>query len=394
VIDDDPRICAWISRVLQKFGATSLALSNAGSLAGALAATHPAIVFLDVGLERSDAIDGIRVLGERGFQGRVQLISGKDPALLNDIRTIGEQHGLKMQAPLSKPIRSEQLRLAYRGERTGGGASPTVVDGAVATAQPESAQLPRVDLGEAIDAHWLDVVYQPKLNLARRSLVGAEALARVNHPLHGQLAPAAFLPQASEEAMTRLTRFVIRKALLDWSVLDKAGCNLRLAINVPIGALTEGDLIEPVREFRPANEDWPGLIMEITEDEAIQRLDLVFEAAVQFRIYGVQLAIDDFGSGYSSFARLKQLPFSELKLDRSYVQNCATDRFNAGICRSIIGLAHASGAVCVAEGIEEEADCAALKRMGCDLGQGFLFARPMSIGSLIALSAPGRKSGA
>ena len=104
----------------------------------------------------------------------------------------------------------------------------------------------------------------------------------------------------------------------------------------------------------------------------MQEFDAVAEAAVQLRIYDVTLAIDDFGSGYSSFARLKQFPFSELKLDRSYVQNCASDPVNASICQSIVDLARASGAICVAEGIETEADCAALIRMGCNLGQGYL----------------------
>ncbi len=133
----------------------------------------------------------------------------------------------------------------------------------------------------------------------------------------------------------------------------------------------------------PRCEGWPGLIIEVTESEAIEQLGAVAEAATQLRIYNVGLAIDDFGSGYSSFARLKQLPFSELKLDQSYVQNCATDPLNAGICRSIIDLARASGAVSVAEGVETAHDLTALVRMRCDLGQGYYFGRPMSVRKLI-----------
>jgi EAL domain-containing protein (putative c-di-GMP-specific phosphodiesterase class I) len=169
-------------------------------------------------------------------------------------------------------------------------------------------------------------------------------------------------------------------------VFKRAGRNLRLAVNAPVKALTDNALTRLVRDLRPRQENWPGLIIEITETDAIQEFETVLEAAVQLRIYNVRLAIDDFGSGYSSFARLKQLPFCELKLDRSYVQNCATDSVNAGICQSIIDLAHASGATCVAEGIEVPTDLAALVRMGCDLGQGYLFARPMSVGKLIELS--------
>jgi EAL domain-containing protein (putative c-di-GMP-specific phosphodiesterase class I) len=138
-----------------------------------------------------------------------------------------------------------------------------------------------------------------------------------------------------------------------------------------------------VRESKPYDDAWPGLIIEVTEDEAVKEFDAVAEAAVQLRIYGITLAIDDFGSGYSSFARLKQLPFSEIKLDRSFVQNCATDSVNASICQSIVDLARAAAAACVAEGIENDADRAALVRMGCNIGQGYYFGRPMSVGQLI-----------
>jgi EAL domain-containing protein (putative c-di-GMP-specific phosphodiesterase class I) len=166
-----------------------------------------------------------------------------------------------------------------------------------------------------------------------------------------------------------------------------AGRNLRLAVNAPAEALIDPRLVNLVREHHPRNPRWPGLIMEVTEEEAVRNFDAVAEAAVQLKIYGVALAIDDFGSGYSSFARLKQFPFAEIKLDRSYVQGCAADPVNASICQSIVELARATGADCVAEGIEAPADRDALIRLGCELGQGYLFGRPMSVGKLIERTA-------
>jgi len=158
-------------------------------------------------------------------------------------------------------------------------------------------------------------------------------------------------------------------------------------VNAPVQALIDPHLVNLVREFRPHNPKWPGLIIEVTEDEAVKEFTAVSEAAVQLRIYGVTLAIDDFGSGYSSFARLKQFPFNEIKLDRSFVQNCASDTMNASICQSIVDLARAAGATCVAEGIENKDDWDALIRLGCNFGQGFLFGRPMSVGKLIERTA-------
>jgi EAL domain-containing protein (putative c-di-GMP-specific phosphodiesterase class I)/FixJ family two-component response regulator len=380
VIDDDPDICALISHVLSKIGVTSRSLASADALERTLKEPHPEVIFLDVALDRSDAIDGIRILRQGAFAGAVQLISGKDAELLKDIKTIGERHGLKMLDPLRKPFRSENLRQIFAGGRSEASAKAHSEHTAAPSAPDE---IPHADLAEALEQHWLDMAYQPKVDLIRNRVVGAEGLARLNHPVHGILSPQSFLPGASEATLNKLTEFVVKKAFLDWEVMVSAGRNLRLAVNAPVNALIDPRLPILVRDNHPRNPDWPGLIIEVTEDEAVLELDAVSEAAVQLRIYNVSLAIDDFGSGYSSFARLKQLPFSELKLDRSYVKDCATDSMNAGICQSIVELARATGASCVAEGIETATDRDALIRLGCEIGQGYLLGRPMSVGKLI-----------
>lgn len=383
VLDDDPDICELISRVLAKIGVSSLGLSSANALEGALKAQHPAVIFLDVTLDRSDAIDGIRILRQGSYAGAVQLISGKDQDLLRDIKAIGERNGLRMLDPLQKPFRSEHLRRIFSGGRTGAAAPPEPQAApAAAPAEPPRPSV-SIDLGEALEAHWLDVAYQPKIDLIRNVMIGAEGLARINHPVHGALGPQTFLPGASDAALNKLTEFVVKKAFLDWEVLASVGRNLHLAVNAPVKALINPSLPNLVREFHPRNPSWPGLIIEVTEEEAVREFDAVAEAAVQLRIYNVTLAIDDFGEGYSSFARLKQFPFSELKLDRSFVANCASDPMNASICQTIVDLARASGAICVAEGIESGKDRDALIRLGCEIGQGYYFGRPMSVGKLI-----------
>jgi EAL domain-containing protein (putative c-di-GMP-specific phosphodiesterase class I) len=381
VIDDDPDICRLISHVLSGIGVSSLGLHSAGALEDALMSARPSVVFLDIALGRWDAIDGIRILGQTRFDGAVQLISGRDRDLVEAVRAVGERHGLKMLEPLQKPFRSEHLRRIFE-------APPIDVSGKTPCPSPTEEPAvrcegpPRVDLGEALASHWLDVHYQPKIDLVGNRIVGAEGLARLNHPVHGLLGPASFLPDASDEALQGLTEFVILRAFLDWEILARVGRNIQLAVNAPVSLLLGRNLPDLVRES-PRSEDWPGLIIEVTEDDAMKELEAVAEAATQLRIYDVSLAIDDFGSGYSSFARLRQLPFSELKLDRSYVQNCATDPLNAGICRSVVELARASGAVSVAEGVETAHDWTALVRMRCDVGQGYYFGRPMSVGNLI-----------
>jgi EAL domain-containing protein (putative c-di-GMP-specific phosphodiesterase class I) len=156
-------------------------------------------------------------------------------------------------------------------------------------------------------------------------------------------------------------------------------------VNANLKSLVTLNLAALIRENRPKNAAWPGLILEIPEGEVVDDVGLVHEIATQLRIYGITLAIDDFGEGYSSFARLRELPFGELKLDRSFVEGCADDPHNAGICQAIIELAHQFGVSAVAEGLEDAADVRAIREMGCDVGQGYYFARPMPKAKFLAL---------
>src|SRR6202011_5969616 len=136
-------------------------------------------------------------------------------------------------------------------------------------------------------------------------------------------------------------------------------------------------------EHRPAAHNWPGLILEVTEDEILHDLKIANHVADELRALHCELALDDFGAGYSSLARLRQLPFSELKIDRSYVTNCNIDRINAGLCETIVELGQRFGLTTVAEGIETVHESHKLQAIGCQIGQGYLFAKPMPKAQLI-----------
>ena len=209
-----------------------------------------------------------------------------------------------------------------------------------------------VGLADILDRGWLELFYQPKIELKTKRLVGAEGLVRARHPTQGLLNPGVFLPGASESDMLRLTERVIITALQDWQACAAAGIPLKLSVNVPVSALVKLPIAGILRQWRPRTSTWPGLIMEVTEDEIIHDLKIANEAADALREFNCTLALDDFGAGYSSLARLRQLPFSELKIDRSYVINCHVDRVNAGLCETIVELARRFGLKTVAEGIE------------------------------------------
>jgi EAL domain-containing protein (putative c-di-GMP-specific phosphodiesterase class I) len=244
---------------------------------------------------------------------------------------------------------------------------------------------PRVTIDEALREGWLEIWYQPKIDLRRKCLAGAEALARIHHPMLGVLLPGVFLNGVDDNSLARLTEHALLATLRDWTTFDAAGFNLHLAINVPVAVLLRLPIPTLVKENRPKAEHWPGLIVEVTEDQIARDITLANEIAKQLKISGVSVSIDDFGGGYSSFATLRELPFAELKLDHTFVKNCATDGTNGAICQTAIDLSHRFGSVAVAEGIENVADLQALQVMRCDFGQGVLLAPPMPLERFIAL---------
>ena len=257
-------------------------------------------------------------------------------------------------------------------------------DEASGTAEPRSQvdptmsePRPRISLVEALQNNWLEIWYQPKIDLKRKCLAGAEALARIHHPQYGLMWPDSFLPDVDEDSISRLTELALIATLRHWSTFEEAGFNLHLAINIPVGVLVRLPIADLVREHRPKSERWPGLILEVSEDQIVRDIKLANKIADELRASGVTISIDDFGAGYSSFSSLRALPFAELKLDSSFVKDCAIDATNAAICQTAIDLAHRFGSAAVAEGIETAADMQALVVMGCDFGQGVLIAPTM-----------------
>lgn len=232
---------------------------------------------------------------------------------------------------------------------------------------------------------WFELWYQPKIELKTMRLVGAEALVRARHPTRGVVPPFFFLPNASEEDLLKLTEQVILTALGDWDIFNEYGVSMKFAVNVPVSAFVKLPIPQMLREARPRADNWPGMILEVTEDQIIHDLNLANDVAGALRALNCNLALDDFGAGYSSLARLRQLPFSELKIDRSYVMNCDKDQLNAGLCETIVELSKRFGLKTVAEGIESIHESHKLQGIGVNVGQGYLYAKPMPKAQLIGV---------
>ena len=242
-----------------------------------------------------------------------------------------------------------------------------------------------IPLGDVLKRNWFELWYQPKIELRTMRLIGAEALVRARHPHARRSCRRSFSSRRREEDMLKLTEQVILTALGDWEIFNEYGVPMKFAVNVPVSAFVKLPIAQMLREARPKASNWPGLILEVTEDQIIHDLSIANDVAGALRDFNCKLALDDFGAGYSSLARLRQLPFSELKIDRTYVMNCDSDTVNAGLCETIVELGKRFGLKTVAEGIETMHESHKLQGIGVNVGQGYLYAKPMPKGQLIGL---------
>jgi EAL domain-containing protein (putative c-di-GMP-specific phosphodiesterase class I) len=253
-----------------------------------------------------------------------------------------------------------------------------------------------IDLGHALRAGWVDFWYQPKIALRDQQVTGVEMLARLQHPFHGVVAAASFLGAAEEEHLALLSSYAIASALKASRRLAQQGARLPVTINVPVAAL-HNIPIELLLDRESQGADWAGLIFDVQEEDILGDIQGLTRIADELAACGMKLAADNFGRRLCSLMQsgnmsamqqqvgevskrlleLKTVSIFELKLDRSLVAGCATNRERAAVCKIVIDLVHHIGSTAVAVGLETAADVAALRGMGCDVGQGFYFGRPM-----------------
>jgi diguanylate cyclase (GGDEF)-like protein/PAS domain S-box-containing protein len=239
------------------------------------------------------------------------------------------------------------------------------------------------ELRLAIENNELVLQYQPKVDLTGR-LAGVEALVRWRHPQRGMIAPDEFIGLAEHIGLIKpLTRWVLDAALRQCRVWLNAGLAIQVAVNVSMHDLHDDTLPDTVaRLLMACGVPAEYLRIEITEGAIMSDAGRALAVLTRLRALGVSISVDDFGTGYSSLAYLKRLPVDELKIDRSFICDIATDEEDAAIVRSTIGLGHELGLTVVAEGVEDQASWEQLRQFGCDLAQGFFMGRPLSASDL------------
>jgi EAL domain-containing protein (putative c-di-GMP-specific phosphodiesterase class I) len=318
----------------------------------------------------------VRHLVEIRYTGTLVLVSGEDSRILEAAENLAKAHSLQVLGTLRKPPDPSALatvlaRLAPRARATTG---------------TYQIQYSRSDLQQAVLARQFVVHYQPKINITTGDLTGVECLVRWQNPHEGLCLPGRFLPSIEAHGlMDALTEVVITTAMQDAQRWRHNGLDISVAVNVSMSSLTNLAFPEFIADTARALEmPLNRLILEVTETQLMQNVVAAYEILTRLRLKRVVLAIDDFGVGHSSLAKLRDLPFNELKIDRGFVHGACRNESLAVFLQASISLARQLGLSTVAEGVEDQDDWTFLRTTACDQAQGWFITKAMPAGELVA----------
>jgi EAL domain-containing protein (putative c-di-GMP-specific phosphodiesterase class I) len=221
--------------------------------------------------------------------------------------------------------------------------------------------------------------FQPKVDLANGRVLGAEALARWRHPDHGVIPPYAFIaPLEQSGEIDVLTLLMLEKAARACATWRERGLELTVSVNLSLVSLSDTTIAERITAIvRAGGLDPLHMILEVTETAAMTEIAPALENLTRLRMHGFGLSVDDYGTGFSSLRQLTRVPFTELKIDQSFVKNCSTNPSSLAIVESSVQMARRLNLKSVGEGVETQAEWDALKAIGCDMAQGYFIAKPM-----------------
>lgn len=378
ILDDEVSIGRLLIRVATRAGWQPEHAMTVAAFQRSFAAQRPDGVMLDLNLGTDDGVEQLRFLHDQSYDGPIVLMSGFDERVLEAARELGVSLGLDVGWTLSKPATLAQMDALIHlipRQRRGG-----TIDVKGNGAQPDTEALSaaRVDLGLA--AGELHLEFQPIVDLRNRTVHVLEALIRWQHPKLGLLMPDSFIPLSEQDpaVMDRITMWVVREASEQSRRLQRAGVPSAMAVNVSARNLRTLDFPDRLVDLVTTLGSTPSaLTLEITESATHGDATTAMDILTRLRLKGFRLAMDDFGTGFSSLKALLNSPFSELKIDKSFVANVLTSRDARVIVGSVAHLARAMGLKTVAEGAETASVVEQLTEFGVDSVQGFYVSRPM-----------------
>lgn len=380
VVDDDPLVLRQMGDILNGLGIREVITAENGLQAirvmGERGNEFDALV-CDLNMPEMDGVELIRLFGRSAFRGGLILMSGADETVLRTVSELAALHGLRVLGQAQKPVSAQQV-----GELLG-----NLQDVPVRRHSGEQPdQIDAEAIRAAIAANQFSVWLQPKVDAFDLAPTGVEALARWRRPDGGFVPPDVFIVVAEREGViAELSRLLVTLALREGARLFAAGFPLKIAVNLSGRWLNDLNLPDFLEEttlsvgLRAAD-----VILEVTETGVMEDLTTALDVLTRVRIKGFGLSIDDFGIGYSSFEQLGRIPFTELKLDRSFVIRGDHDPAARAILEGSMDMARKLKLSTVAEGVEEDGQLALIRSLGCNNVQGYLVAKPMPCDTLLA----------
>jgi EAL domain-containing protein (putative c-di-GMP-specific phosphodiesterase class I)/CheY-like chemotaxis protein len=395
VLDDDLMVGKTIGFIAEAICFEVRVETEGDRFLAAIDEWQPSHIVLDLVMPGLDGVQVIERLAALGCQARLIIVSGLDGRVLEAASRNARELGLTIAGVLRKPFLADCLRQLLR--EPGAIATPE----ACAEAKSEAGRCVPLhapdggddadlieDLSDAIAEGDLAVAYQPKVTCDGAHLAGFEVLVRWQHPLRGDVVPAQFVPLAERVGLVDALTMCVLDQALPWFARTCASVQgrddvlvpegLHLSVNLSARTLADSGFVDQVAQ-RCARHGVPPerLMFELTETAAMEDPVGSLALLTRLRMKGFPLSIDDFGTGFSSMLQLVRLPFSEIKVDRSFVASVPSSKESQAVVRSIIDLGHSLGLTVAAEGVEDTATMDFLLEAGCDLAQGYLVARPL-----------------
>ena len=378
IIDDDRAVAEFLAHVGRQCGFRTTVAQSLAECEACLETGIPQLITLDLLMPDIDGVEFLRWLAQRKIQTGILLASGMNIRVLNTALTLGKELHLNMLGTLQKPMRLNEIEPILQKAAQQFEALVDKTDPFRKKTMQQFAPLTREDLQAAIERHELVNHYQPQITLDNK-ISGVEALVRWQRPGRGLVPPMEFIPLAERSGLIGpLTWIVLESALENLAAWHAQGVDLLLSINIAPVLLDDLELPDKIADCVKRHAiKASSLVLEITESGAMKNAAQSMDILSRLRLKGFALSMDDFGTGYSSLVQLHRLPFSELKIDRSFVQEIESSKEAQTIVRISIDLARNLGLTTCAEGVETEQALRLLGEYGCSHAQGYYISKPV-----------------
>lgn len=331
----------------------------------------PQLMIVDLEMPTMDGPELLVHLRQCGFDIPIIVASSRELALVHSVQDMGSAMGLRIVGALQKPLTLATLGAILRSH-----VRPAAPAASIAQAEPVDPEALRagMDRGEIV------VYYHPQIEIDTGNVRGVEALARWQHPVLGLVLPDRFIPVAERHGMIhQLTFHVMTRALRQTAIWNAQGLDLSVAINLSPLLFDRADLLQEISTLQqlhgiPSDH----IVLEVTETSLLRDLAVALAVLTRLRLRGFGLSLDDYGTGFSSLQQLARIPFTELKIDRTFVHGAHERESLQVMLHSALAMASKLGIESVAEGVESIEDWRLLQDYGCTLAQGWLLAKPMS----------------